>query len=122
MSTLSLPLSTPAPARKREHTTQRSHAAWLQVDDFCTRAELEDGPAGKALGYGTTVVGKWRADRAAPVVAGLAAEALVRRLGTAGTPYKAPSVSRTFCFRIDNDEAEAVLLLLAKLGVKATEI
>lgn len=107
-------------SKKRE--SQRSAGALAQINNFVQRAGMTEREANGVLGYSAGNIQHWRKTGTAPVVAGLAAECLTRRLGASGST--APASDRVFVFRLSATAADvdAVLLLLAKFGVKAKEL
>lgn len=52
-----------------------------KFDEACKRLNLSGGQLSEAIGYTKSAYPKWEREKKIPVVAGLAAEALVRRAG-----------------------------------------
>jgi hypothetical protein len=71
------------------------------------------------LGYAANAMSKWRKDGKAPFVAGLAAEGLVRRLGSDFKPHYG---DRVWLLRLTPDQQTLVGGILKAMHIKWTEV
>lgn len=105
-----------------KRSTERSAGAWAQVNDFLSRSKLPRGEAARALGYKDGAITHWEKEKSAPVVAGLAAECLVRRMGNSSDGYSKPKAERIFVVQVVEDDSAVLITLLKKFGMRFKEI
>ena len=102
-------------------TSNVTKGALATIEELQHKMGSSDSEVVQHLGYrGSSNLSQWRKAKVAPVVAGLAAEALIRRIGK-HEPLSNDG-ERIIVARVDPEDFEFLTAIATKLGVKLTEI
>ena len=101
-------------------TSSVSKGSWEGINVLQERLGKTDQELAELIGYKAgSAISKWRMNKAAPITAGLAAEALIRRAGK-GQPL--PNDTRVIVAKGSSENINFLISIASKLGMDFKEV